>query len=405
MSGEMPTFDAPHAALEALLAEVLPVEVEKLPAAQANGRVLAETIRSDRDSPPCDTSAMDGYAVRLADLAGGSALPVAGEVAIGCAPPAMPSGAVLRIVTGAPVPEGADAVVRREEVDESDYSRFVLRIAPDQVRKGQHIRRQGENAPAGAPVAGCGRVITPTIAAAMAAFGRSDVFVRQHVRVGILNTGDELLATDAPAQPWQIRDSNGPGLEAVLRRLPWCTLSRRLRVADTPDALRSAMNELLEISDCVITTGGVSAGDHDYVPGIVRDCGGHVVFHKLPVRPGRPVLGAVRGRQVIFGLPGNPVSALVGMRRMILPVLRKLAGISAVHPAPRMVRLAESDGATLRLWWWRLVTLADTGEASLLINQSSGDLIAAAASDGFIEIPPNQSGNGPWPFYGWDVTN
>ena len=401
MPDNTPSFDSPDAAVAALLADLKPVDFETIPSASAIGRVLAEMLRTDRDSPPCDTSAMDGYAVRIADLSTG-ALPVAGEIAIGKPPPALPTGAVLRIVTGAPVPAQADAVIRREDVDESDYSRFVLRLAPTNIKPGQNIRRQGENAPAGTPVVGCGRQITPAIAAALAAFGRSNAIVRRRVRVGILNTGDELLPPDAHAQPWQIRDSNGPGLEAFIRRFPWWELSARRWAADTPDALRWAMDALLETSDCVITTGGVSAGDHDHVPGIVRDCGGRVVFHKLPVRPGRPVLGAVRGGQVIFGLPGNPVSALVGMRRMILPVLRKLAGMKTVHPAPRTVRLAESDGKSLHLWWWRLVTLTEAGEARLLASHSSGDVVAAAASDGFVEIPPNQSGIGPWPFYGWD---
>ncbi len=423
-------FDSPQAALAALLSEVKPVTTERVALSAAAGRVLAEPLRTDRDSPPCDTSAMDGYAVRLADLARGE-LPVAGEVAIGQPPPEMPLGTALRIVTGAPVPAGADAVIRREDTDEFDRTRIVLRIPTTAVLPGQHIRRRGENRRAGSLVLAAGALIGPAVMSALAAFGRGEVEVYRRVRVGILNSGDELVAADparpggeddrrAPAQarnaevplsPFQIRDSNGPGLEAFIRFLPWCVLVHRQQVADNPTALRQALMALRATSDLVITTGGVSAGDHDYVPQVVRDCGGRIIFHKLPVRPGKPVLGAVCDQTVIIGLPGNPVSALGGARRLVRPVLGYLAGqvlaepstARSVEPPVPRVRLVRTDETTLKLWWWRLVRLNAQGEAELVANRGSGDLVAAALSDGFVEIPPGESGEGPWPFYRWEA--
>jgi molybdopterin molybdotransferase len=395
-------FDNPAAALEALLRELATVPGERVALSAAAGRVLAEPVAMDRDSPPCDTSAMDGYAVRLADLTS-SALAVAGEIAIGVEPPAMPAGAALRIVTGAPVPSGADAVIRREDMDEADRSRIVLRIAVADVKRGENIRQRGENGRAGSQVVPSGKVMTPAAVAALAAFGAAGLSVSRFVRIGILNSGDELLDPADSPRPWQIRDSNGPALEALVRGIGWCSLMQRQKVADDAESLRRALAAQLDTCDIVLTTGGVSAGDHDYVPQVVRDCGGRIIFHKLPVRPGKPVLGAVCGNKAIIGLPGNPVSALVCARRLVVPILRRLAGATPIDPPAPKVMIDQPDEATLKLWWWRLVRLSPAGQAALVPNRGSGDLVALAASDGFVEIPPGASGGGPWPLYRWEV--
>jgi len=394
-------FHTPDEALAALLPRLTPVDVEQIPLDQAAGRILAVQASTDRDSPPCDVSSMDGYAVRLSDLAS-STLPVAGEVRIGAAPPPMPTGSVLRIVTGAPVPQGADAVIRREDTDESDPARIRLLIPPGNVTLGQSIRRRGENAPANHPFLRPGTLLTSPAVGALAATGYATVAVHRRLRIAILNSGDELLDPSAHPQPWQIRDSNGPGLASMIRQWPWATLAQRRRVADERDALRDALQTMLDQADAVLTTGGVSAGDYDYLPQIVRDCGGQIIFHRLPVRPGKPILAAVTNTgKLIIGLPGNPVSALVGARRMAKPALLRLAGVSTPPPVPR-VTLVNPDTKTLHLWWWRLIRLRADGQADLLDNRGSGDMIAAAASDGFVELPPDATGPGPWPLYRWE---
>lgn len=392
----------PEGAIDALLQRLRAVEVERVDLAQAIGRVLAEPLVTDRPSPPCDVSSMDGYAVRLAN-ARERVLPIGGEVRIGQPAPPLPEQSALKIVTGAPIPAGTDAVIRREDTEEHrDHIR--IKIAVDDMRFGAHIRRRGENLDAHTQVIAAGCLIDPPVISAMAATGAAHPQVYRKLKVGVLTTGDELLSVDASPQPWQIRDSNGPALCALLSRATWIEPTTPLHAPDKLEHLQRALAKLLDRCDAVVMTGGVSMGDHDYVPQTVAACGGEVVFHKLPVRPGRPILGAVGPKgQAIVGLPGNPVSAIVGMCRMVSPMLRMLAGFSSPKLIPQLVNLVAPDGATLKLWWWRLVTLADAGQARLVDSRSSGDVISAARSDGFIEVPPEQQGAGPWSFYRWEI--
>jgi len=154
----------------------------------------------------------------------------------------------------------------------------------------------------------------------------------------------------------------------------------------------------------VLLTGGVSAGQYDFVPGVVAALGAKTVFHRLPLRPGGPILGAVGpDGQAILGLPGNPVSVLVTARRLARTVLRHLAGFACASCPVPVVRVTNDDGRTLNLWWYRLVRLTGPGVAELVPAQGSGDVVALARSDGFVEIPPNASGAGPWPYYGWEA--
>ena len=393
-------FDSPADALAALLEQVRPVGVEAVAWPDSIGRVLAEPLIADRDSPPCDVSAMDGYAVRQSDLAAGS-LPVAGEVAIGTPPPELPEAQALRIVTGAAVPRGAEAIIPREDVREMP-DHIVL--GAKEVSPGQHIRRRGENLPAGQAVLPKGAVVHAPAVAAMASFGAARVSVHRQVRVGVIVTGDELLPIEASPQPWQIRDSNGPALHALLAACPRVVIQQRTHVPDIADRLKEQLARVLDNCDLVLLTGGVSMGNRDYVPWAVQSVGARIVFHKLPIRPGKPVLAATGSAgQVILGLPGNPVSVMAAACRLAGPVVRRLSGMDC-HPDGRAVATLENpDGNAISLWWSRLVRLTGTGIAQLLPNCGSGDLVAAARSDGFVEIPPGQSGAGPWPFYRWEI--
>ena len=395
----MPGFQyhSPDAALAALLPHLSPVETERLPSARACGRVLAEPLVLDRDSPACDVSAMDGYALRLADLGVGT-LPVSGEAAAGNPPPECAPGTAVRIFTGAPVPAGCDIVVKREDVlerpDRIDFGPQTSEMMP-----GNFIRRWGENGRAGDSIAAQGRFITAATLAAGAACGVTSLLVHRRVRVAVLTTGDEVCAADATPEPWQIRDSNGPALAALLGSRAYVDAVAPEHVADDPRILTATLLRLIASHDAVFVTGGVSAGDYDYVPAAVAACGGTTVFHKLPIRPGKPLLAATAGGTLILGLPGNPVSVLYCARRFGIACLRKLAGCSEPEQIHR-VTLLNPDARSLPLHWGRLVTLSDEG-ATLLPTASSGDIITAARSDGFVEISAGESGPGPWRFWAW----
>jgi molybdopterin molybdotransferase len=238
---------------------------------------------------------------------------------------------------------------------------------------------------------------------AIAASGQQQVQVYRKVSVAIINTGDELLGMDEPLQPWQIRDSNGPTLEFLLKQIPWVRLASRHRVKDSLDAIRGKLAEVLADVDAVLMTGGVSMGDTDYVPQAIRDVGARISFHRIPIRPGKPILGAATSNgKLILGLPGNPVSVAVTSLRLGVPLLRQLAGFQEILPTPLTVSIVNSDGKVIPLTWYRLGQIVENGKVRLVESQGSGDLISLAKSHGFVEVPPNTSGAGPYPWHAWN---
>jgi molybdopterin molybdotransferase len=395
------SFASPEDALSVLCGRLKPVAVETVPLEQAAGRVLAAPALADRDSPPCDVSAMDGYAVRLADLRQRS-LDVAGEASMGQPPPALPAGKTVRIFTGAPVPPTAEAVIQREHVTEEPHQ-IILRPFPKPPMHGMNIRRQGENAHAGEFVASAGTAITAATAATLASFGCARLSVYRRVRAGIITTGSELVSTEASAAPWQIRDSNGPSLAALFAARAWVDVFSPVRVSDDRAAMHHLVADTLARCDALLLTGGVSAGQYDFVPDVVAALGGETIFHRLPMRPGAPVLGAVGPQgQAILGLPGNPVSVMITARRVAWTALRLLAGFAEPGLRVPVVRLSNVDDKSLGSWWFRLVRLRDAGLAELVPTRGSGDVVSLGRSDGFVEVPPETTGAGPWPFYAWE---
>jgi molybdopterin molybdotransferase len=341
---------------------------------------------------------MDGYALRASDVPLQD-LPTCGESVPGRPPPSLSPAHALRIVTGAPLPQGADLVVPIEQIDEAEHH-IRLKPSASALKAGQNVRRRGENLSVGARFSSPGELISPPLVSAIASFGGGSINVFRRLRVAIINTGQELTSVDEKPNQWQIRDSNGPSITSLLAAHPWIECDAHVRVPDEPEQIEAILVDRLSQSDAIILTGAVSVGPYDHVPGILKKIGCDVVFHRLPMRPGKPVLGAVGPTgQVVFGLPGNPVSALVCARKLALPVLAHQAGL-ARRNCPALMSL-DADGATLPLWWYRLVRCTDGSRVRPVETHGSGDLVSLAHSDGFVEVPPNSAGPGPWPYYPW----
>ncbi|MEZ6134672.1 MAG: molybdopterin molybdotransferase MoeA [Pirellulaceae bacterium] len=396
---ELPLISEIQAAIAKLSERLQVVEAETHSIQDVAGRILAADLLADRDSPATNVSAMDGYAIRLQDINSGP-VPVVGTCAAGAAPRSLPTGAAIRIFTGAPVPFAADCVIRREDTEEqADSVRF--NVAASQVLPGQNIRLQGENSRHGSRIIATGTLLDSVAMAAVASFGTREIRVHRRVRVSVLNTGDELVAAGEAVEPWQIRDSNGPTLDAWLRSIPWVEVVERKRVADDLGSLQHAIGDCCAQSDAIILTGGVSMGDADFVPAAFEALGGEILFHRLPIRPGKPILGGCLHGKLLLGLPGNPVSVAVTARVFGEPLLLRLAGCTPAVIQP-LVHLANPDAQQLPLTWYRLVTVDGGGCVQLVRSQGSGDLVSLAHSHGFIAVPPGQSGPGPYRLTLWN---
>lgn len=394
-------LDPISAAIARALEQLSPVASEQLPIQDSCGRILAEPLVADRDSPPTNVSAMDGYAVRLQDVPedpqAGGALRVSATCSAGQPPAELPPGEAVQIFTGAPLPSMADCVVRREDCQEtSEQVRFLL--PREKFLAGQNIRYQGENIGAGAEVLAAGTELGTASIAGLATFGARMVSVRRQVRVGVLTSGDELVAPGEPAQAWQIRNSNSMVLRGWISKMPWVYPQTLSNVGDSLEATRESLQQATQQADAVILTGGVSAGDTDFVLPAIESLGGTVVFHRLPLRPGKPVLVAMLRGKLVAALPGNPVSAAVTARVIAEPLLDRLAGRNS--PPRLRLNLSHADSKTLNLFWYRLIRLGLQG-AELVGSQGSGDLVSLARSHGFVELPPGASGAGPWRTWLW----
>lgn len=314
-------------ALERILAEIAPLTITQVPLPEALGLVLAEDVIAQEDIPPFANSAMDGFALLSQDSQPRNRQPprlrVTGEVAAGyVADHAVEPGTTMRIMTGAPVPPGADAVIQveltRSEGPESAWVEILQTVAP-----GNNIRPAGEDMRHGQKILSRGTEIGPWEIGVLATLGRPDVPVIRRPRVAILGTGDEVIDIDEPLRPGKIRNSNSYLLEAAVRRA--CGEPQRLGVArDTVESLREKFTEAVR-SDLIITSGGVSVGDFDLVKNIMTEQG-DIHFWRINMRPGKPVAFGHIGNVPLLGLPGNPVSAAVTFELFGRPVIRKMLG-------------------------------------------------------------------------------
>ncbi len=371
--------------------EAYPLEAEQVPLRQAQARILSQAQSANWQLPPWDNSAMDGFAVRGSELPG--ELPIAGVIAAGASPDdELAAGTCLKIMTGAPIPAGADAVVMREKVEEIEgKARFAETPKP-----GEHIRRAGEDVEEGSLLLEAGTLLGAGELAILAAQGISQVEVTRRPRVVILSTGDELVPLGATPKPGQIINSNNVTLAAQIREAGAIAIDGGIigdSLKDTVRALRACIDY-----DLLITSGGVSVGDFDYVKDAFAEVGMETSFWKVAIKPGKPVAFGTRKRegrapQLVFGLPGNPASSLVTFEVFVRPLLLQMMG----HPSSERDRVEVTLSSpvkkdTGRTHFLRAQVRRDGAElvATPLRRQGSGMLRSMVSVDCLLVLPSDQ---------------
>lgn len=353
------------------------------------GMFLAESVASDLDMPPFTKSLMDGYAARTADLANTPrTLQVIEEITAGKTPEReIGELQAARIMTGAPLPAGADCVIAVEQTEATGPERVT--INQQSVAAGQHILERGREMRAGATVLEAGHRLRPQEIGLLAAVGRTEVRLFKRPRVAILPTGDEIVEAPKKPGPGQIRNSNGPMLASQVVRAGG--EAQPLGIAlDTLESLRKFIAIGLE-ADVLLLSGGVSAGKLDLVPGVLQELGVQAHFHKIHMKPGKPLFFGTRGQTLVFGLPGNPVSSLICFELFVRPALGRLMGDSSAEPRTIPARLErdhrhKSDRPTYHPGF---LTFQDSGAVvDPLPWFGSADLRGLANSNVFIVFPP-----------------
>lgn len=375
-------------ALRKILHSALIMGSERVELAQGVGRVLAEDLVAHGALPGFDYSAMDGYAVQLADFTGEGpwTFMVRGEGRAGGVAGALVPGSVCRIFTGAPLPDGTDAVVMQEDVQrEGDAAQF--QTAP---KLHANIRRRGEDMAEGSLALAKGTRLTPFQIGLAAAVDRGEILVARRPRVTILCTGEELRAPGSAATPGSIADSNGPSLAALVASAGGRPVLAP-RVGDTLDATEAALRGALRGTDLLLTVGGVSVGEHDWVRAALANVGAELDFWKVQMKPGKPLAFGRFGETAILGLPGNPVSAQLTFALFGMPLLRAMQGDLRPVPSRFRARLAsairQNPGRT-SFYRARL----QGGAVLTAQNQASGSAASLAESDALVILPAESSG-------------
>lgn len=380
-------------AVRRLAASAAPVAgTEELPLLGALGRVLAEDVRSDRDNPPHDNSAVDGYAVRHADLAAGAetSLPVALRISAGDPPgPELPPGAAARIFTGAPVPVGADTIFPQEvcRLEGGDV------IVPAAKGPGQNLRRRGEDFFAGDVVMDRGILLRPQELGLAASVGRGTLTVHRKVRVAVFSTGNEVRDPGGDAPPGCIYDSNRFSLMGLLLQLGAEPVDLGI-LPDRAEVLHRALSNTMGRYDLILTSGGVSTGEEDHVKRVVESLGA-LDFWRVAIRPGRPLAFGRIGATPFLGLPGNPVASMVCFLMFARPLILTLAGRKTyefpVISVPAGFAFKKRPGRREWLRGW-LETRGEGAVAMRFPSEGSGILTSMVAAQGLIELTEDMDG-------------
>ncbi|WP_228935065.1 molybdopterin molybdotransferase MoeA [Paraburkholderia saeva] len=406
-----PTSPAPRApmlstaeALVTLLGAARAVEgSETLPTLDALNRVLAADVVSSLDVPPMNTSSMDGYAVRVADLAQGDRrLPVSQRIPAGHAPQPLAGGTAARIFTGATVPPGADAIVMQEQA-EADGNDVSILHTP---KAGEWITQQGADIRSGSVILPAGTRLTPQALGLAASVGSASLTVARRVKVAVFFTGDELTMPGEPLKPGAIYNSNRFTLRGLLENLG-CDVTDYGIVPDRLDATRATLREASRAHDLILTCGGVSVGEEDHVKPAV-EAEGHLSMWQIAMKPGKPLaFGAVRraastgavadaagsesNETYFIGLPGNPVSAFVTFLLFVRPFILRVAGVRTVSPRALSLRADFSQSKADRRNEFLRARINPAGGLELFPNQSSAVLTSTVWGDGLIDNPPNHA--------------
>ncbi|TRZ99816.1 MAG: molybdopterin molybdenumtransferase MoeA [Nitrospiraceae bacterium] len=378
-------------ALKTVLGAVSVLGAEKVSLLDALGRVLAEDIIALRDNPPWDNSAMDGFAVRHEDIKQAHAvttptmLKVIEDVPAGKFPAkAVGKGEAIRIMTGAPIPKGADTVLKVEDTENQPTSVKVFK----EEKKGANIRPQGEDVRKGDCIIPKGKAIRPAEAGMLAILAKPFVFVSQRPRVAILSTGDELADLDERFSEEKIVNSNSYGIAAAVQEAGG--LPMLLGIAkDRPDDLKAKISQGVN-ADFLVLSGGVSMGDYDFTKPVFQELGGEMNFWKLAIRPGQPVAFGKIGKTLAFGLPGNPVSSMVTFEQLVRPAILKMCG-SQVLARPVVQALFQETFSKRpdRRHFLRGILWMENGMLMVRTtgSQGSGILTSMVKANGLIDIP------------------
>ena len=380
-----------------MLDEVAPVAGrEFVPVRSALGRVLAAAIVAPHDVPAHDNSAMDGYAIRFDSLAaeGETRLAVVGTAFAGKAFSGLVGkGQAVRIMTGAVLPAGADTVVVQEAVRVEEEAVFV----PPGQKGGQNTRRAGEDLARGAVALPAGKQVGPAELGLIASLGIAEVEVVRRLRVAFFSTGDELASIGTPLAPGQIYDSNRYTLHGLLTRLGAEVIDLGV-VPDRPEALESALREAAAMADAIVTTGGVSVGEADFIKEVLARLG-EVRFWKLNIKPGRPMAFGKVGDAWLFGLPGNPVAVMVSYTQFALDALRRLSGVDPVPPRPLLTATAANairkQPGRREYLRGALVAVDGGWQVKTTGNQGSGVLRSMSEANCFVVLPEECAGVQP----------
>lgn len=375
------------------IAEAIPAcEAVPVPLGDACGRILRQAVSAERDQPPFDRVTMDGIALNFdawesgARTFGIQGTQHAGDPVMTLAKP----GDCIEIMTGGVLPEGTDCVIAVERLTVADGMATVEEDY-DPARH-QFIHPQGSDYRKGDVVLGPGSAISPMDVAIIASCGLEQVQVSKQPAIQVISTGNELVAPGKPIELHQVRLSNGPALVGMLAEQGFAATHEH--IPDDPEELESRLASILDNSDVLILSGGVSMGKADFVPGVLADLGVKVVFHKISQRPGKPLwFGIGPDNQVVFALPGNPVSTLVCCRQYVLPALYQSSGRDV--PAAECAVLAEDISFRADLTCFQPVRLAATPGAALLAmpvtTNTSGDFASLSGTDGYVELGKGES--------------
>jgi molybdopterin molybdotransferase len=357
------------------------------------GRIIAEDITAPWHMPFCDNSAMDGFAVRAADCSLGATLKITGYIPAGGLPTtALEPGCAIKIMTGAPTPQGCDAIVPVEEAEEANGCMKVMAAVP----RGQHVRFTGEDVRCGETIMPAGTLVRPPEISMLASFGRTSVPVYRQPRVAILSTGDELVEVGEPLSPGKIINSNALSLAASVTEIGAVPVMIGI-ARDTLESLREKLREGLK-ADALITSAGVSAGDRDFVRDVLQEFGVKQLFWRVDVKPGGPTAFGVKDGKPVFALPGNPVSTMVTFEEFVRPALLKMMGHKRVFkPFVRAILQNEARKKAGKINFLRVRLEHRDGKylAYSSGNQTTGILKTMLMADAIAKLPADRTSFSP----------